>query len=208
MNPNRDKVDFSVQQRKDPMQIKYGLLGGQKAKGKGKLLVPERKYFDSGDYAMSKAGKSADAVGLKHPSPESIPHQQLAATQAPPPLAGSSSSISSGGLPIVSGIGISVGAAGTMANPSGLSPPAAHHISSAVANGEEEDARSPTASKPSTGLSPPAVTGNLPHLGRTAAAVDSSSVGHPPAPGAPAVRPAIVRRISQTPGGMQYRVKD
>ncbi|KAJ2881560.1 hypothetical protein H4R27_004005 [Coemansia aciculifera] len=213
MNPNRDKVDFSnltAEQRKDPMQIKYGLLGGQKAKGKGKLLVPERKYFDSGDYAMSKAGKSADAVGLKHPSPESIPHQQLAATQAPPPLAGSSSSISSGGLPIVSGIGISVGAAGTMANPSGLSPPAAHHISSAVANDEEEDARSPTASKPSTGLSPPAVTGNLPHLGRTAAAaaVDSSSVGHLPAPGAPAVRPAIVRRISQTPSGMQYRVKD
>ncbi|KAJ1922467.1 hypothetical protein H4S04_000079 [Coemansia sp. S16] len=202
MNPNRGKVDISnltPEQRKDPMQIKYGQLGGQKAKGKGKLLLPERKYFDSGDYAMSKAGKSDDAVGLKHPSPESIPHQQLAATQAPPPLAGSSSSISSGGLPIVSGIGISVGAAGTMANPSGLSPPAAHHISEV---GDD------TASNPPTGLSPPGVSGNLPHLGRTAS-VDSSSLGHAPAPGAaPAVRPAIVRRISQTPSGMQYRVKD
>lgn len=37
-----------------------------------------RKYFDSGDYAMSKAGKgdSVDAgtVGSQHPVPENIPH--------------------------------------------------------------------------------------------------------------------------------------
>ncbi|KAK3994662.1 camp-regulated phosphoprotein/endosulfine conserved region-domain-containing protein [Cladorrhinum sp. PSN332] len=40
--------------------------------------LKERKYFDSGDYAMSKAGKgnSVDtgAVGSQHPSPENIPH--------------------------------------------------------------------------------------------------------------------------------------
>lgn len=38
----------------------------------------ERKYFDSGDYAMSKAGKADDvgvtAIGREHPSPDSIPH--------------------------------------------------------------------------------------------------------------------------------------
>lgn len=38
----------------------------------------ERKYFDSGDYAMSKAGKVSDAgltnIGREHPSPDSIPH--------------------------------------------------------------------------------------------------------------------------------------
>ena len=38
----------------------------------------ERKYFDSGDYALSKAGKASDAgitnVGSQFPSPESIPH--------------------------------------------------------------------------------------------------------------------------------------
>ena len=38
----------------------------------------ERKYFDSGDYALSKAGKASDAgvtqVGREHPNPEKIPH--------------------------------------------------------------------------------------------------------------------------------------
>ena len=38
----------------------------------------ERKYFDSGDYALSKAGKADDggltALGREHPSPNSIPH--------------------------------------------------------------------------------------------------------------------------------------
>jgi len=38
----------------------------------------ERKYFDSGDYALSKAGKASDVgvtqVGREHPVPENIPH--------------------------------------------------------------------------------------------------------------------------------------
>ncbi|KAK8215088.1 hypothetical protein M8818_002098 [Zalaria obscura] len=38
----------------------------------------ERKYFDSGDYALSKAGKASDAgvteIGREHPSPDTIPH--------------------------------------------------------------------------------------------------------------------------------------
>ncbi|OAJ38260.1 hypothetical protein BDEG_22209 [Batrachochytrium dendrobatidis JEL423] len=35
----------------------------------------DRKYFDSGDYAMSQAGKSSpNEVGSQHPSPERIPH--------------------------------------------------------------------------------------------------------------------------------------
>lgn len=40
--------------------------------------LKERKYFDSGDYALSKAGKASDAgvtvVGREHPVPENIPH--------------------------------------------------------------------------------------------------------------------------------------
>jgi hypothetical protein len=40
--------------------------------------LKDRKYFDSGDYAMSKAGKgdSVDTgtVGSQHPVPENIPH--------------------------------------------------------------------------------------------------------------------------------------
>ncbi|KAI9727148.1 MAG: hypothetical protein M1828_007349 [Chrysothrix sp. TS-e1954] len=39
----------------------------------------ERKYFDSGDYALSKAGKSTDGLGgtqlgVEHPNPDNIPH--------------------------------------------------------------------------------------------------------------------------------------
>lgn len=38
----------------------------------------ERKYFDSGDYALSKAGKASDtgvtSIGTEHPNAENIPH--------------------------------------------------------------------------------------------------------------------------------------
>lgn len=41
-------------------------------------ILQERKYFDSGDYAMSKAGKASEggvtSVGREHPQPENIPH--------------------------------------------------------------------------------------------------------------------------------------
>jgi len=36
--------------------------------------LKERKYFDSGDYALSKAGKTTTPVGSQHPQPENIPH--------------------------------------------------------------------------------------------------------------------------------------
>ena len=40
--------------------------------------LKERKYFDSGDYALSKAGKAGSvdtgSVGSEHPLPENIPH--------------------------------------------------------------------------------------------------------------------------------------
>lgn len=39
-------------------------------------IKQERKYFDSGDYALSKAGKANDvtSIGTGHPSAETIPH--------------------------------------------------------------------------------------------------------------------------------------
>jgi hypothetical protein len=46
----------------------------------------ERKYFDSGDYALSKAGKASDigvtSIGREHPDPEKIPHMAM----TPPPV--------------------------------------------------------------------------------------------------------------------------
>ncbi|RKO92242.1 camp-regulated phospho protein/endosulfine conserved region-domain-containing protein, partial [Blyttiomyces helicus] len=54
---------------------KYGRLPPQKKQVLGQRLKGDRKYFDSGDYAMSKAGKSSPTeVGSQHPSPERIPH--------------------------------------------------------------------------------------------------------------------------------------
>ncbi|KAG9322125.1 hypothetical protein KVV02_008377 [Mortierella alpina] len=48
--------------------------------------LKERKYFDSGDYALSKAGKTSTPVGSQHPQPENIPHSN---PQAPNPIHGS-----------------------------------------------------------------------------------------------------------------------
>ena len=56
----------------------YGKLPNKKDLLQNKFK--ERKYFDSGDYALSKAGKNSDniggvsAIGSQHPLPENIPH--------------------------------------------------------------------------------------------------------------------------------------
>ncbi|KAF9407100.1 hypothetical protein BGZ94_002825 [Podila epigama] len=65
------------------LQRMYGKLPQQKNL-LGKLRSPDRKYFDSGDYALSKAGKINIPVGLKHPSPEAIPHTNMAAGSISP----------------------------------------------------------------------------------------------------------------------------
>ncbi|KAG0225931.1 hypothetical protein BGX31_007460 [Mortierella sp. GBA43] len=46
--------------------------------------LKERKYFDSGDYALSKAGKTTGPVGSQHPQPENIPHSNPYHHGSPP----------------------------------------------------------------------------------------------------------------------------
>lgn len=78
MNPHqKNKVDISSLSA-DEQRI-YRLYG--KLPSKSDLLakhLKERKYFDSGDYALSKAGKASSvdtgSVGSEHPVPENIPH--------------------------------------------------------------------------------------------------------------------------------------
>ncbi|KAJ9073009.1 hypothetical protein DSO57_1007198 [Entomophthora muscae] len=69
----QNKIDLSKLSEEELKAFRmYGKLPSNK-----NVLVPkfkERKYFDSGDYAMQKAGKSTLPVGIEHPSPESIPH--------------------------------------------------------------------------------------------------------------------------------------
>lgn len=43
-----------------------------------KQQLKQRRFFDSGDYALSKAGKKPEPgqeIGSEHPQPEKIPHR-------------------------------------------------------------------------------------------------------------------------------------
>ncbi|KAF4125658.1 cAMP-regulated phosphoprotein/endosulfine conserved region [Geosmithia morbida] len=78
MNPHqKNKVDVkSLSPEEQRLFRLYGKLPNRSDHFAKHLK--ERKYFDSGDYAMSKAGKGdgvdAGAVGSQHPVPENIPH--------------------------------------------------------------------------------------------------------------------------------------
>ncbi|KAF2431937.1 Endosulfine-domain-containing protein [Tothia fuscella] len=78
MNPHQqNKVDISSLSADEQRLFRlYGKLPNKKDLLQNKLK--ERKYFDSGDYALSKAGKASDVgvtqIGREHPVPENIPH--------------------------------------------------------------------------------------------------------------------------------------
>ncbi|KXT04138.1 hypothetical protein AC578_116 [Pseudocercospora eumusae] len=79
LNPHqKNKVDISSLTEEEQKLFRlYGKLPNKKDLFSKKLQ--ERKYFDSGDYAMSKAGKSdsgslGGGLGREHPTPENIPH--------------------------------------------------------------------------------------------------------------------------------------
>ena len=61
----------------------------------------ERKYFDSGDYALTKAGKASEggvtSVGSQHPLPENIPH--LTSPGLNTGVNGNGSAVNGGSLP-------------------------------------------------------------------------------------------------------------
>ncbi|KAI9697002.1 MAG: hypothetical protein M1836_004963 [Candelina mexicana] len=78
MNPHqKNKIDISSLSEDEQRVFRlYGKLPTKKDLLQNKLK--ERKYFDSGDYALSKAGKASDVgvtqMGTQHPLPENIPH--------------------------------------------------------------------------------------------------------------------------------------
>ncbi|EGG11616.1 uncharacterized protein MELLADRAFT_102471 [Melampsora larici-populina 98AG31] len=91
LNPHqRKKVDISQMTEEEQKLFRlYGKLPPKKNVAKHNLM--ERKYFDSGDYALSKAGKTApQSVGTAIPSPETIHHASLPANLTP---------TNSGGIP-------------------------------------------------------------------------------------------------------------
>jgi len=84
MNPHqKNKIDISNLSEEEQKVFRlYGKLPNTRDLLQNKLK--ERKYFDSGDYALSKAGKASDvgvtSIGSQHPLPENIPH-----LTSPPP---------------------------------------------------------------------------------------------------------------------------
>ncbi|KAJ5587920.1 camp-regulated phosphoprotein/endosulfine conserved region-domain-containing protein [Penicillium hispanicum] len=78
MNPHQqNKVDINSLTPEEQRLLRlYGKMPTKKDLLQNKLK--ERKYFDSGDYALSKAGKASDvgvtSIGSRHPVPENIPH--------------------------------------------------------------------------------------------------------------------------------------
>lgn len=102
MNPHqKNKVDVkSLSPEEQRLFRLYGKLPSRSDHFAKHLK--ERKYFDSGDYAMSKAGKGdgvdAGAVGSQHPVPENIPHlsSPINGTGAVPKHLGSTAGIQAG----------------------------------------------------------------------------------------------------------------
>ncbi|EAU86108.2 hypothetical protein CC1G_07187 [Coprinopsis cinerea okayama7 len=75
MHPaQRNKVDISkLTPQEQQLFAKYGKLPTHK--NVLMKMQKDRKYFDSGDYALSKAGKAPQStVGTAIPNPENIPH--------------------------------------------------------------------------------------------------------------------------------------
>ncbi|KAF8635886.1 hypothetical protein AX15_000067 [Amanita polypyramis BW_CC] len=71
----RNKIDISkLSLQEQQLLSKYGKLPTHK-NVLMKMQKQERKYFDSGDYALSKAGRAPPTiVGTAIPNPENIPH--------------------------------------------------------------------------------------------------------------------------------------
>ncbi|POW05167.1 hypothetical protein PSTT_09882 [Puccinia striiformis] len=85
LNPHqRKKVDISAMSEEEQKLFRlYGKLPPKKNVASITLWY-ERKYFDSGDYALSKAGKTApQSVGTTIPSPENIHHATHSALSTP-----------------------------------------------------------------------------------------------------------------------------
>jgi hypothetical protein len=140
MNPllkkSLDPSTMSEQERK-----LFEMYGKKPVKNVLSNMQKERKYFDSGDYAMHKAGVSSDlggrplAVGTAIPTPEGLPH-------ASPPSLSSSPTNTSGSPPLFQTPNPFLGHRESISGPSGYqSPPSSNPLL----------APHPSAHHPSTG---------------------------------------------------------
>ncbi|WFD01626.1 hypothetical protein MOBT1_000302 [Malassezia obtusa] len=81
--PPRRLTHQSLTEEEQKLFRLYGKLPTRKDLLANKLK--ERKYFDSGDYALSKAGKAPKQdVGTTIPNPDMVPHAATAQAGSPP----------------------------------------------------------------------------------------------------------------------------
>ncbi|KAL2011809.1 hypothetical protein VTN00DRAFT_4527 [Thermoascus crustaceus] len=104
MNPHQqNKVDINSLSPEEQRLLRlYGKMPTKKDLLQNKLK--ERKYFDSGDYALSKAGKASDVgvtnIGSRHPLPENIPHLTATSPGSNNPAANNGAGIGAQGQPV------------------------------------------------------------------------------------------------------------
>ncbi|KAG0377750.1 MAG: camp-regulated phosphoprotein/endosulfine conserved region-domain-containing protein [Linnemannia gamsii] len=100
-NANTADKDPSTTQTMNEQEQKLQRMYGKLPTGRDLLghKLKERKYFDSGDYALSKAGKTTTPVGSQHPQPENIPHSNPAAPNAGSPPVKESSLVHESDIP-------------------------------------------------------------------------------------------------------------
>ncbi|KFY89804.1 hypothetical protein V500_05503 [Pseudogymnoascus sp. VKM F-4518 (FW-2643)] len=149
MNPHqKNKVDIaSLSPDEQRLFRMYGKLPS-KADHLAKQLK-DRKYFDSGDYALSKAGKASSvdtgSVGSEHPLPENIPHLTS------PGVSGVNGGSGNGN--------VQMGVAGGLASGSPVKESSFLNRETSV---DEEDGKENLPRGPSTSVSPPAVGEGIP----------------------------------------------
>lgn len=111
--------------------------------------LKDRKYFDSGDYALSKAGKASSvdtgSVGSEHPLPENIPHLTS------PGVSGVNGGSGNGN--------VQMGVAGGLASGSPVKESSYLNRETSV---DEEDEKENLPRGPSKSVSPPAVGEGIP----------------------------------------------
>ncbi|KAI3393714.1 hypothetical protein diail_3809 [Diaporthe ilicicola] len=113
MNPlQKNKIDVSSLTPEEQRLFRlYGKLPSRSDHFAKHLK--ERKYFDSGDYAMSKAGKGdgvdTGTVGSQHPVPENIPHNSGGGSSNGVGGAAPAGLTKSGSISSASGVGMMAG---------------------------------------------------------------------------------------------------
>ncbi|KAB8075047.1 camp-regulated phospho protein/endosulfine conserved region-domain-containing protein [Aspergillus leporis] len=164
MNPHQqNKIDTSSLSPDEQRLLRlYGKMPTKKDLLQNKLK--ERKYFDSGDYALSKAGKASDVgvtnIGSQHPVPENIPHLTATSPGANnPAAAGNGGSASSQGQQIPGSISGHPGSIGYQSR-SPVKEGSYLHRGTSADESENDTAAFNDAKEPS--VSPPPARGGVP----------------------------------------------